>query len=242
MKAEFLMGTLVIRTDAGLLVIPIAAIDLIRVGQDGKLDHVVSDAFTGDGVLDADSFPARTKVTRVQVARRDLESVRLPRPCTACVGKSGKCPRCKATGQVNESCAKCKGTGSHACEKCQGTGSITCPLCNGVGSTRFGRGRMGRTFNCPRCNGPGKIDCPDCEKGKVVCADCKGKGRISGVCPECNGAKVFTCKVCGGTGIKPLPEGETDGDEKPAVPAPPPPTPAPPAPPAPEGDIIEEGG
>jgi hypothetical protein len=77
---------------------------------------------------------------------------------------------------------------------------------------------MGFEIPCPTCKGSGRVDCPDCRKGMIQCKECGGKGRIAGVCPDCKGARVVSCKACGGTGVKPLPEGETDGEVKPAAP------------------------
>jgi len=64
------------------------------------------------------------------------------------------------------------------CYMCSGKGRIKCPVCRGTGFKR--------------------VLCPDCNKGRVICEACKGKGYF--ICDNCGGHGYFICKACGGTG------------------------------------------
>jgi hypothetical protein len=53
---------------------------------------------------------------------------------------------------------------------------------------------------CPSCNGKVTVPCPTCVTGKgIYLLDSDGK------CPTCQGAKVWSCTVCKGSGKVTLP-------------------------------------
>ncbi|HUW55666.1 MAG TPA: hypothetical protein VMZ92_03460 [Planctomycetota bacterium] len=217
MKAELLLATLKVQTPSGFLLIPVAEADLIELGVGPLPDRLISDAYVGEGRLKVETFSAKSKVGPINVKRQDIKTIRILRPCEACVGKATRtCLRCAGKGRLSEKnvCPTCKGKGKVKCETCEGKGKITCPLCGGIGRFRGAWGRL-RRVNCPRCDGTGKVDCPDCDgKGGVVCPTCNGNPITTqaGPCPVCNGAKVVPCEACGGTGVKPLPKIEVEGE------------------------------
>ena len=95
--------------------------------------------------------------------------------CTECRGTGYvKCPDCSGLFSGGSGkCKKCKGSGQLECGKCHGSGEITCNHCNGSGKCTTCRGSGKLT--CKHCDGSGK--CPNCSgSGKVTCKRCKGSG------------------------------------------------------------------
>lgn len=90
---------------------------------------------------------------------------------------------------------------------------VPCASCNGF-----------RSSGCATCKGVGLLKCKNegCVGGVEICADCKGKGRMSGSqgsntitrrcescngtgkrsCPDCEGRGMMVCTACSGTGEK----------------------------------------
>jgi len=224
-KAELLVDMLRVRTESGLLFIPLARLDLVRFGAHDGQALVVADGFLGKAWVHDETCPAKGKVGLVNVAFRDVESVRVFHPCLVCHGLgTWKCTRCAGAGRVVETkkCPKCDGKGLIKCATCGGRAFLKCESCHGQGFTWGTYAGFRARYRCPACKGTGKVDCPDCEAGGVPCPDCAGKPVETNeiVCPACKGEKTIHCAPCGSTGLKPLPpidtSDETRGAEGPA--------------------------
>ena len=94
--------------------------------------------------------------------------------CTECRGTGYvKCPDCSGLFSGGSGkCKKCKGSGQLECKKCDGTGQIICKHCHGSGK-------------CTKCSGSGKLTCKHCE-GSGKCPHCNGSGKIT--CKRCKGS------------------------------------------------------
>ena len=219
--ARLEMETLCVDTDSGVLFVPVAEVDLIRLGATGGADRVVADGFFGTAHVVDDEFALRGKIGSVKGTRATLEGIRIFHPCPVCQGRGEwKCPHCKGTGRIVEKkvCPRCKGKGKVKCATCHGRGYLPCPHCGGKGfNWGIYEGRRAR-YHCSYCNHTGKLPCPDCQGGAVECPDCHGvpPEAVESVCPECKGKKILRCTACGGTGIKPLPPNAEKKGKQPA--------------------------
>lgn len=115
--------------------------------------------------------------------------------CSACQGIGSfkcpdcACPRCNATGSVEDSCPKCHGAAKVTCETCRGEGRVLTK--KGFFSDKYAQ--------CWKCKGSRQQDCT-CRAGKVVvrCPSCN-EGR-SPQCPHCGSTGQLKCSTCNGSG------------------------------------------
>ena len=108
--------------------------------------------------------------------------------CKDCNGTGNDCKECGGTNIVK--CKRCN-NGYETCGICHGSGKEICHGCKGTGKDDHGG-------TCNRCGGAGAgSTCSGCGgKGGFNCSWCKGK--LTHICPICEGNKK--CKTCGGTG------------------------------------------
>lgn len=92
-----------------------------------------------------------------------------------------------------KSCSSCEGTGVTYCH-CNEQYEISCPHCMGKGVIE----KVITSTNIVEI----PCDHPGCQKGKISCGYCGGKGQLANgeKCPQCHGAGMTTCMVCGGSG------------------------------------------
>ncbi len=80
------------------------------------------------------------------------------------------CPLCtyqsEVTGEERTICRSCSGEGSARCSQCL----------------------------CLDCGGTGEVACTGCDGGRIVCAECEGRGKPRGL------LRTGVCKACEGTG------------------------------------------
>lgn len=111
----------------------------------------------------------------------------------SCVGSfkcnDCKCPRCEASGTIQEMCPKCSGSKKATCDQCQGASRL------------LKKGWFLNTYEtCRSCSGSGRQDCA-CLSGTVSapCPACKGATR-NAQCSKCGSTGQLKCTACVGSG------------------------------------------
>lgn len=116
---------------------------------------------------------------------------------------------------LQETCKKCRGTGTENCEECGGDGLLECRFCDGEGEHECQKCWGDGTEECRHCGGDGteieteeddegneievEVECVICDgKGTEKCRNCGGQGGFE--CEECNGNGNNRCHQCGGEG------------------------------------------
>lgn len=138
---------------------------ILRVEADEASEKMALGLAILQSLLDGEAADARRLVILMEEMEIEIEGVTREE-------LSETCSVCEGVGDVERTCASCKGSGK-------------CVRCEGEGKRRTGIGD--NTLHCTTCKGSGK------------CRDCAGEGEHLSVCNACKGrgVKVLTsyCKA-----------------------------------------------
>lgn len=182
-------------------------IDCIDCGGIGYGPDACSDTSCIDGYYDCSYCEGGTETCTDCSGTGQIE-------CSACGGiPVQSCSTCYGSGQIEQPCMTCNGSGfdpcpfcfGGGCSFCGGTGNLMepCFFCGGAGCPDCGySGFIGGPYECMTCWGTGwSFDsCYDCDgTGEQTCDSCYGSGTED--CMICGASGEVNCAICGGSGL-----------------------------------------